>query len=180
MNQTSVKFTMDTGSPVTIISEQIFYRIGANFKRSPIRHQITVANSSTAQIVGYADINLQIKFYEIRAEVIVVKDLNKDCLLGMELLETCPLTKEPIKQLRAVLEGKTAMYKSKQKKKLNRIQQQLTENTMARREWTRISETPTQDFFEGVEQQMDQKESELYAYVPSTSYRPKLKSTATN
>ncbi len=125
MNQTSVKFTMDTGSPVTIISEQIFYRIGANFKRSPIRHQITVANSSTAQIVGYADINLQIKFYDIRAEVIVVKDLSKDCLLGMELLETCPLTKEPIKQLRAVLEGKTSMYKSKQKKKINRIQQQI-------------------------------------------------------
>jgi len=31
---------------------------------------------------------------------------------------------------------------------------------MAKREWTRISETPTQDFFEGVEQQMGQKESE--------------------
>ncbi len=105
--------------------------------------------------MGYADINLQIKFYEIRAEVIVVKDLSKDCLLGMELLETCPLIKEPIKQLRAVLEGKTSMYKSKQKNKINLIQQQIT-----KREWTRISETPTQDFFEGVEQQMDQKESE--------------------
>ena len=105
MNQTSVKFTMDTGSPVTIISEQIFYRIGANFKRSPIRHQITVANSSTAQIVGYADINLQIKFYEIRAEVIVVKDLSKDCLLGMELLETCPLTKRTHKAAKSRTRG---------------------------------------------------------------------------
>jgi hypothetical protein len=110
--------------------------------------------------VGYADINLQIKFYEIRAEVIVVKDLSKDCLLGMELLETCPLTKEQIRQLRAVLEGNTAMCKPKQKKKIHRIQQQINENTTAKREWTRISETPTQDFFEGVEQQMDQKESE--------------------
>ena len=97
MNQKSVMFTTDTGSPVTIISERIFNIIEAKFNLSPIRHNITVANRSAAIILGYADIILQLKYFQTRAEVIVVKDLSRDCLLGMDLLESCPLTKEPIK-----------------------------------------------------------------------------------
>jgi hypothetical protein len=61
MNQKSVMFTADTGSPVTIISEQIFQKIEAKFNQSPIRHNITVANRSAAFILGYADVILQLK-----------------------------------------------------------------------------------------------------------------------
>ncbi len=69
MNQKSVKFTTDTGSPVTIISEQTFNHIGAKYNDKPVKHRITVANSSTANILGYADIEIQIKNHHIKAEV---------------------------------------------------------------------------------------------------------------
>ncbi len=57
MNQKSVMFTTDTGSPVTIISERIFNLI------EPIRHNITVANRSAAIVLGYADIILQLRYH---------------------------------------------------------------------------------------------------------------------
>ena len=160
MNQKSVMFTTDTGSPVTIISERIFNIIEAKFNLSPIRHNITVANRSAAIILGYADIILQLKYFQTRAEVIVVKDLSRDCLLGMDLLESCPLTKEPIKQLRAVLEGKTTQFKPKQQKKINRIQRQMTEKTVFKREWTSVAESPAQEFFERITEQSQESRPE--------------------
>ena len=83
----------------------------------------------------------------------MVKDLSRDCLLGMELLETCPLTQQPIKQLKAVLSGKTLPTKPKQMKKIHRIQQQIDDQTKYKRNWMETSEAPTKEFFEGIEQQ---------------------------
>ena len=83
----------------------------------------------------------------------MVKDLSRDCLLGMELLETCPLTQQPIKQLKAVLSGRTLPTKPKQMKKIHRIQQQMDNQTEYKRKWMETSEAPTKEFFEGIEQQ---------------------------
>jgi hypothetical protein len=129
-----------------------------------VKHRITVANSSTANILGYADIEIQIKNHHIKAEVIVVQDLNRDCLLGMEILETCPSTKEPIRQLRAALEGKTPIDKPKQIKKLVKIQRQLTVNTTSLEQLAESTDEPTKDFFEGIVMQMEghKRNQEMY------------------
>jgi hypothetical protein len=155
MNRKSVKFTTDTGSPVTIISEPTFKYIGAKYNNKLVKHRITVANISTANILGYADVEIQIKTHHIKAEVIVVQYLNRDYLLGMEILETCPSTKEPIRRLRAALEGKTPIDKPKQIKKLDKIQRQLTVNTTSINKLIDSTDEPTKDFFEGIEKQME-------------------------
>jgi hypothetical protein len=171
MNRKSVKFTTDTGSPVTIISafkyigakyyttinsssklnKQTFKYIGAKYNNKLIKHRIKVANISTANILGYADVEIQIKTHHIKAEVIVVQYLNRDYLLGMEILETCPSTKEPIRQLRAALEGKTPIDKPKQVKKLDKIQRKLTVNTTSINKLIDSTDEPTKDFFEGID-----------------------------
>ena len=148
MNQVLVKFTTDTGSPVTIISEQTFNKIGAAFTNAPIKHRITVANQTPAYILGYTNIQIQIENYSTCAEVIVLQNLNKDCLLGMDLLETCPLTKEPIKQLKIVLRAKKPPDKPKQAKKINKILRTIANITSARQKWIEVSDSPLREFVE--------------------------------
>ncbi len=53
----------------------------------------------------------------------------------MELLETCPLTQQPIKQLKAVLSERTLPTKPKQMKKIDRIQKQMDNQTKYKRNW---------------------------------------------
>ncbi len=72
----------------------------------------------------------------------------------MEILETCLSTKEPIRQLRAAIEGKTPIEKPKQIKKLDKIQRQLTVNTTSLEHLADSTDEPTKDFFEGIVIQM--------------------------
>ncbi len=145
-----VKFTTDTGCPVTIVSEKIFNKLEIKYNKNPLRHRITVANKTNANIVGYANVDIQIKNWTIETEIIVVQNLSKDCLLGMNLLETCPLTKEPIKQLRHALEGKTPINHPKIHRKINKIQNKFANNTSNSNEWRQCSESHLKEFFDGV------------------------------
>ena len=122
MDSVSVKFIVDTGCPVTIINEHTFKHIGASFVNRPIEHTVNTANGSQAKVLGYAKVKLQIKNYSVSTIVVVVNGILKDCLLGMDLLESCPLTAKVIEQLHHlialnVLENQELEWGSKQLKK---------------------------------------------------------------
>jgi hypothetical protein len=53
--------------------------------------------------------------------VIVVNGLVKDCLLGMDVLESCPLTAKIIVQLRHILESNSNPARPQQLKRLNKL-----------------------------------------------------------
>ena len=66
----------------------------------------------------------------------------------MDLLETCPFTKEPIKQLKIVLRAKKPPDKPKQAKKINKILRTIANITSARQKWIEVSDSPLREFVE--------------------------------
>ena len=117
MNGVSVEFMTDTGCPTTIISEQTFKRLNIKINEEEIKHQVKTATGSNTKVLGYATVDLKLSNYKDKIKVIVVSDLVKSCLLGMDLLEACPLTKHLISELRLVLESKCSSNREIKKTK---------------------------------------------------------------
>ena len=158
MDSVSVKFIVDTGCPITIINEQTFKHIGATFIDTPVQHSVKTANGNQAKVLGYAKIKLQIKNYIIPSQVVVVNGIVKDCLLGMDMLESCPLTVKIIAQLRFLLESKSS--RPKQEKRLNKLIIDFDNMITSSNEWRMVSESPTREFFEGILDAEDTLENE--------------------
>ena len=153
MDQVSVKFIVDTGCPITIINEQTFKHIGAKYINKRVEHMVKTANGSQAKVLGYTNVKLQLNNYSIETTVIVVCGLVKDCLLGMDVLESCPLTANIIAQLRHILESKSNPARPKQLKRLNKliIDFDNITSTSSPQEWKLEPESSTREFFEGLE-----------------------------
>jgi hypothetical protein len=158
MDSVSVKFIVDTGCPITIINEQTFKHIGATFIDTTVQHSVKTANGNQAKVLGYAKIKLQIKNYIIPTQVVVVNGIVKDCLLGMDMLESCPLTAKIIAQLRFLLESKSS--RPKQEKRLNKLIIDFDNMIASSNEWRMVSESPTREFFEGILDAEDTLENE--------------------
>jgi hypothetical protein len=152
MDSVSVKFIVDTGCPVTIINEHTFKHIGASFVNRPIEHTVNTANGTQAKVLGYARVQLQIKNYSVSTIVGVVNRKIKDCLLGMDLLESCSLTSNVIAQLHHLIESKTSPTRPKQVKRLNKLILSFDKNINdMSTEWKQVSESPVGEFFENIE-----------------------------
>ena len=142
MNEVLVKFVTDTGSPVTIINEQTRIKIGAIVNTNVNKkHKMITANGATSKILGSARAKLRIKEWETEADVLVIENLVKDCLLGLDILESCPLTSRPMKNLREALEAEME-YKTSEKTKHN---------------WYQVAVSPAKEFFDGIQEQCDKQ-----------------------
>ena len=104
--------------------------------------------------------------------VVVVKGILKDCLLGMDLLESCPLTKNIIKQLRFLLESKVSSTRPKQVKRLNKLIFAFDKQFIESSEWIQVPESSTKEFFDGIEAMDDIQSSSASSKVESTGHDP--------
>ena len=77
----------------------------------------------------------------MEAEVLVVEDLAKDCLMGMDVLESCPVTSGPMVQLREALDPNWEHKKAK----------------VSNKEWYQVCESPAKEFFDGIQGQIDKR-----------------------
>ena len=79
-------------------------------------------------------------------------DFLKDCLLGMDLLESCPLTKDVMAQLRFLLTSKSSSTRPKQVKRLNKLILAFERQFLESSDWIEVPENSTREFFNGVEE----------------------------
>lgn len=98
-------FLTDTGAERTIVHKNL---IPENMWNTIIPTFLTmvVASGVETPLVGELDCNIELGGTLTRCRALVTDKLNATCLLGMDVLTRCPLTKEPIRQLyEAVLSG---------------------------------------------------------------------------
>ena len=104
-NQIIDDFLTDTGAERTIVHKSL---IQEEWWSTIIPTYLTmvVASGTEAPLLGELDCNIKLGNTFTPCRVLVTSDLNATCLLGMDVLTQCPLTKGPIRLLHeAVLSG---------------------------------------------------------------------------
>ena len=104
MNDTIVEFVTDTGACRTIIDESTLNLIKGSLLENNTRNFRT-ADGYQIETLGFTRVKLQIDKYQCYTEVLVVKKLVNNCLLGMDILHSCPLISETIKKLNTQISG---------------------------------------------------------------------------
>ena len=79
-------FLADIGANQTIMNERLVERD----KIRPIDFEIINACREMVMVIGVKTCKIQIGKRACVVDVLICKDLVKDCLLGMDLLTTCP------------------------------------------------------------------------------------------
>ena len=91
-------YLLDTGSNRTVVHKRIF-SASALKDVIPVNFQVLTANGELANIIGQKRCQLQLGSTTCVADFLIAGDLYNDCLLGMDVLTTCPLTQTAIQQL---------------------------------------------------------------------------------
>ena len=91
-------FLTDTGASRTVVNARIIPEERMKAVK-PFHSVVITANGSCANIVGSLKVRLRIGDYTIVADVLIARDLSKDCLMGMDVLTTYPPTKGALTRL---------------------------------------------------------------------------------
>lgn len=91
-------FLTDTGAQRTIVQkklipEEMWYTI------LPTTLTMVMAAGAEVPLFGELDCNIELGGTLTQCRILVTDDLNATCLLGMDVLTKCPLTREPIRLL---------------------------------------------------------------------------------
>ncbi|RNA04503.1 hypothetical protein BpHYR1_015329, partial [Brachionus plicatilis] len=86
INGRRVRFLFDTGTVKTIVSERVWKQVSRNdIKVRPIYGKMETCNGGPLLIVGASKCQLQLQNFCGQVEVIIVKQLKHDCLLGLDV-----------------------------------------------------------------------------------------------
>ena len=94
----SCNYLLDTGSNRTIIHERMI-PLHERVRIKPTQFNVLTATGDLANISGVKRCKLQIGNTACYGDFLVARDLCNECLIGMDILATCPLTKDSIAQL---------------------------------------------------------------------------------
>ena len=103
INGLPANFIADTGCNQTVVHERVFRRNGTmnQIKLSPSNVRVTTANGEELTVTGTLNCNIEIGDTMCNTDVLVVPELSKDTLLGMEVLSTNPSTSKLIHALQS-------------------------------------------------------------------------------
>ena len=93
----------DTGATMTIIHSKLMTK-DAVIEPTELLVK-TCSGSESLEILGTKLCLIIIDEFVMTVKVLVANNLAVDCLLGMDILDACPATKDIIKQLRVVVGG---------------------------------------------------------------------------
>jgi hypothetical protein len=97
----STHFMMDTGANKTVIDVKLL----SEEQRKEIRHvpfTVILADGSRVPAMGLRKSLIKLGSHELEVDVLVTENLHEGCLLGIDFLARCPMTKDLIEQLRHV------------------------------------------------------------------------------
>ena len=99
INNLNSSFLVDTGTPITIISEDLAEELGATIEPISPDTNIFYADGAKAEVRGKTLINFQIAAFIAQFFVLVVRNLSEKCLVGLDVLYTCPATAKCLKKI---------------------------------------------------------------------------------
>lgn len=108
-----VNFVVDTGSPITRINERVLTTTDL-LKLRPASFQIYTANGGTCNVLGEKTCKIQLGETETFLSVLVVKNLQNDCLLGLIYLTVSPITRKSINKLKEQIDFNSRLMYKKQ------------------------------------------------------------------
>ena len=97
----STHFMMDTGANKTVMDVKLLNED----QRKEIRHvpfTVILADGSRVPAMGLRKSLIKLGPHELEVDVLVTENLHEGCLLGIDFLARCPMTKDLIEQLRHV------------------------------------------------------------------------------
>jgi len=100
LNGKVISFELDTGSPNTIISEEVWEQVKSiDSSIEHLQNKYVACNGSEINVLGRAKVRLRIGNYGEEVSVVIVKELKQQCLFGRDILEMWPETQQIIRKL---------------------------------------------------------------------------------
>ncbi|CAF0891462.1 unnamed protein product [Brachionus calyciflorus] len=107
INEKPVKFLFDTGTVKTILAERIWYKSKrGDEKLTPLNATIETCSGGAIQVIGTSKCSLKVKNFNGEVEVVIVKKLVYDCLLGLDVAFKMADVKSQLNSIREVLGSK--------------------------------------------------------------------------
>ena len=108
VNGMSVKFLFDTGSPKTLISEDIWMKICENSTSEfcvlkPYQHKISTCDKKPINVLGSIVCEIEGFGFKGQEEIMVIKDLDLGCLLGLDISMKIKPIRSLLEDLKVVL-----------------------------------------------------------------------------
>jgi hypothetical protein len=79
-----VRGLIDTGSEVTLLSEKLFRQIPVRTKLKRTNINLQSVSGSSLKVIGSSHINFTLGKQKLTHEFIIVKDINRNCILGRD------------------------------------------------------------------------------------------------
>lgn len=95
----STNFMFDTGASKTVIDIKLLSNEQRN-NITPSPYHVILADGTRTEVEGVKKCTIQIGNCAMELDVLVTKNLHEGCLLGIDFLSQCPMTKDLIEQLR--------------------------------------------------------------------------------
>ena len=99
INSIPVLFQLDTGSDRTVINEETALRLKLNITRPGRIYYVQLANKQMAHIIGFSTARITLGSETFSVELLIIKDLAKSCLLGLDFLMMHSKYRTVMKQL---------------------------------------------------------------------------------
>lgn len=77
---------IDTGASISCMSEQLALKLNINFTHDETKYCIKSISGSCLKIVGSAMVNIILDSYLFKNELIIIKDISQDVILGQDFL----------------------------------------------------------------------------------------------
>ena len=102
LNSTPCQYLLNTSASRTVIHEPVL-STGGRKNVQPSTLRVMVAENTDCFVVGILAVNIEFGNHVLSEEVLVVKELTHDCLLGMDVLMKHPVTREVMCHLETVV-----------------------------------------------------------------------------
>ena len=96
INGCEIECLFDTGTSQRIISREVWMRIKRDKELKSCQKSLRTSVGDSVSVLGVASCLVQLGTSDLEVELLVFKKLLKSCLIGMDILANCLLTKESV------------------------------------------------------------------------------------
>ncbi|RNA39899.1 hypothetical protein BpHYR1_017414, partial [Brachionus plicatilis] len=119
LNGEKIECLVDTGSEKTLISKNIWRKLGCK-ESQKTKGSFTTANGQPLYVIGSYTASLRIGTNEVKLDVFVAVDLEHDCLIGLDYMGKVQGTRDKLKEIYISLGGEEVL-KDRKNKAVNRV-----------------------------------------------------------
>ncbi|RNA42133.1 Retrovirus-related Pol poly from transposon [Brachionus plicatilis] len=119
-NGEKIECLLDTGSVKTLISQNIWRKLGCK-ELQKTKGSFTTANGQPLNVIGSYTASLRIGTNELKLDVFVAVDLQHDCLIGFDYVGKVQGTRDKLKEIYSSLGGEEVV-KDRINKTVNRVE----------------------------------------------------------